>query len=603
MAAEYDDQGEPRHDGGFRLTGAAVQPVQETTAARIRVEPVPRRGRHPTHTARSARGWLIATVACVTAIGGLSLWVGPSAVMAPWDVFTLLNGAFRIYHGQAPSTDFSNPIGPLVYGLAAIGMHFSLSLRAVTYSQVIFVAIVSPLAWTVSSRRLPAPYAAGFTVFAAWLAISVRPLAYSYKTMSYAMLYNTDAWLLYATLLLLVLLPRRNGGQEDSSSARRHYLVDGLLLGFLLGLLCYDKITFFLAGLVAAGVGLALSTLPRSLRLGVSALAGFAVVSVLVELIFRLNITSYFHDLIEAAVAQAADRRTAEISMAIKWNLPNGLIAVVLAMLLVFATHRHGRQWRPLVFLLISAAFVIVSSIVLSAGDAPEKSDVPALVVIPLLAIAFLEPQLPRWAGGSAATRPLSWPRRSYRLLLLGLATLLATTSLPIAGQDALAIGKAISYRSYVANPPASQRFNAAPLADFVIPANTDQQTAYRASRALPEMINNGLALLRQNVRPGQSVFTLAYTDPFYLAMNLPLSSCGPLWWDLNYDFTRTDHASAQCAIGDAAWVIIPRMIPGQGCCQNTVSVILSLYSGYLSRYYHQVRQTADWTLLRRDSS
>ncbi len=289
--------------------------------------------------------------------------------------------------------------------------------------------------------------------------------------------------------------------------------------------------------------------------------------------------------------------------MAIKWNLPNGFIALVLGCCWSSPRTAHGKHWRPLVFLLISAAFVIVSSVVLSAGDAPEKSDVPALVVIPLLAIAFFEPQLPRWADGSAATRPLSWPPRSYGLLLLGLATLLATTSLPIAGQDALAIGEAISYRSYVANPPASQRFNAAPLADFVTPANTDQQMAYRASRALPEMINNGLALLRQNVRPGQSVFTLAYTDPFYLAMNLPLSSCGPLWWDLNYDFTPTDHASAQCAIGDAAWVIIPRMIPGQGCCQNTVSVMLSLYSGYLSRYYHQVRQTADWTLLRRDSS
>jgi hypothetical protein len=44
MAAEYDDPGEARHDGGFRLTGAAVQPAQGTTAALIRVEPVPERG-------------------------------------------------------------------------------------------------------------------------------------------------------------------------------------------------------------------------------------------------------------------------------------------------------------------------------------------------------------------------------------------------------------------------------------------------------------------------------------------------------------------------------------------------------------------------------
>ena len=166
-----------------------------------------------------------------------------------------------------------------------------------------------------------------------------------------------------------------------------------------------------------------------------------------------------------------------------------------------------------------------------------------------------------------------------------------------------MALGQAISYRGYVANPPTSQRIDAAPLADFVIPADTNYQTAYRASRDTPEMINNGLALLRHNVRPGQSVFTLADTDPFSLAMNLPLSRCGPLWWDLNFDFTATDHVSAQCAIGNATWVIIPRMVAGQGCCQETVSVMLSLYSDYLSRYYHQTQQTTDWTLLRRNFS
>jgi hypothetical protein len=43
-------------------------------------------------------------------------------------------------------------------------------------------------------------------------------------------------------------------------------------------------------------------------------------------------------------------------------------------------------------------------------------------------------------------------------------------------------------------------------------------------------------------------------------------------------------------------------MVAGQGCCQQTVSVMLDLYSGYLSRYYHQARQTIDWTLYRRDA-
>jgi hypothetical protein len=85
------------------------------------------------------------------------------------------------------------------------------------------------------------------------------------------------------------------------------------------------------------------------------------------------------------------------------------------------------------------------------------------------------------------------------------------------------------------------------------------------------------------------------------MALGLPLNSCGPLWWDLGFDFDAQHYPSASCAIGNVTWVIIPRMIPGQGCCQQTVSVMLGLYSGYLSRYYHQVGQTADWTLLRRD--
>jgi hypothetical protein len=93
----------------------------------------------------------------VTGIAGLSLWIGPAPDVAPWDVFTLLNGAYRIYEGQAPGTDFANPIGPLVYGLDATGMHLqhAVSLHAVTYGQVLFLVVASTLAWLIAWRRLP----------------------------------------------------------------------------------------------------------------------------------------------------------------------------------------------------------------------------------------------------------------------------------------------------------------------------------------------------------------------------------------------------------------------------------------------------------------
>ncbi len=590
--------------GGYPL--ASADGLLTAAAAR----PAVARGRHaaprpqPSRGWLKSRGWLMSAVCCVAGIGGLSLWIGPSAIVGPWDVFTLLNGGYRIYEGQAPGADFSNPIGPLVYGLVALGMHLERapSLEAVTYSQVIFLVIASALGWIVSSRRLPHPYAAGFTVFMALLAVGVRPLGFSQSQMSYAMLYNRDGWLLYSSLLLLVLLPRRTRPADS-----RAQVADGLLLGLLLGLIFYDKITFFLAAAAAVALGLALSSLPRSRRLAIAAAGGFLAVAVAARLLFNTHTTAYIGDLLQAAAVQVAGQREGMLAHTLKWTFPVIVVTGVLGGLIFVMARRGVERMRPVTCLLIAGAYVLGSSILISAGDAPERNDLPALVVIPLLVVAFVGPRLPRWAGGDGAADGAGpsagqpWPSRERLLLLTALALLLAGTTLPTAGREALGLGNAISYRGYVANPPASQRFDAAPLADFVIPASTSYVTAYRYSRALPEMVDNGLALLRANVRPGQTVFTLAYTDPFSMALGLPLSRCGPLWWDLGFDFDQHHYPAASCAIGDATWVIIPRMIPGQGCCQQTVSVMLSLYSGYLSRYYHQVRQTPDWTLLRRD--
>lgn len=553
-------------------------------------------GRGAIEQPRSARGWFIAAVSSVVGIAGLSVWIGPAPIVGPWDVFTLLNGAYRIYEGQGPSTDFSNPIGPLVYGLTALGMHLqhAPSLAAVTYGQVIFLLIISALAWVIAWRRLPAMYAAAFTVFVALLAVSVRPLGYSPWTTTYAMLYNRDGWLLYSTLLLLVLLGRRMPSSEQSRAA------DGFLLGLILGLMFYDKITFFIASMAAVGLGLVLSTLPRSLRLGVAALSGVAVVGILMRVAFGLHTTAYIGNVLQAAWVQVSAQRTGLLAHAIFWTAPFVVLSILVIGGLLIIVRRRGKSVRGIVCVSLAATYIAGSSLLISAGDADEKGNLPGLVVIPLLIVAFLEPALPRWAGGSSANRDRARPVPVSRLLLTGLALLLVGATAPIVGEDSLGLGKAIAFRGHDASPPPTQRFDAPLLSDFVIPANAQWQTAYRTAHELPAMIDNGLSLLRRNIRPGDSVFTLAYTDPFSPALDLPLSRCGPLWWDLGYDFNQAHYPSADCAIGNADWVIIPRMVRGQGCCQETVSVMLTLYSGYLSRHYKKVKQTSDWILLRR---
>lgn len=553
--------------------------------------------RHAVRQPGSARGWFAATASSVVGIAGLSIWIGPAPIVGPWDVFTLLGGAYRIYQGQAPSTDFSNPIGPLVYGLTALGMHLQQapSLAAVTYGQVAFLVIAAVLAWMVAWRRLPAMYAAAFTVFVALLAVSVRPLGYSPWVTTYAMLYNRDGWLLYSTLLLLVLRGRR------MPSTKRSRAADGFFLGLLLGLMFYDKITFFIASLAAVGIGLALATLPRSPRLGVAALGGFAAVGIVMRVAFGLNTIAYIHDFLRGARVQVSTQRTGLLAHAIFWTAPFVIVSILLFGGLLIIMRRRGEPVRGIVCVSLAAAYIVASSLLISAGDADERGNLPALVVVQLLLVAFCEPMLPRWAGGSSVNRAWAWPVPASRLLLIGLALLLAGATGPIIGEDSLGLGKAIALRGYDARPPATQRFDARPLRDFVIPANAQWQTAYRTANELPAMINNGLSLLRRNIRPGDTVFTLAYTDPFSAALSLPLRRCGPLWWDLGYDFSQAHYPSAECAIGNADWVIIPRLVPGQGCCQETVSVMHSLYSAYLSKHYKKVEQTSDWILLRRN--
>ena len=45
---------------------------------------------------------------------------------------------------------------------------------------------------------------------------------------------------------------------------------------------------------------------------------------------------------------------------------------------------------------------------------------------------------------------------------------------------------------------------------------------------------------------------------------------------------------------------MIPRMVPGQGCCQETVQVMLDLYGTYLAQHFAETERTSDWILLAR---
>lgn len=525
--------------------------------------------------------WPVLTMVGVVLLGLFSWWLGPVVISAPWDNFILLDGGYRITQGQLPGTDFSNPIGPLVYVLTSLGMRLQAvpSLAAVTYGCLLFLPVAAVLAGHVAHRRLPGRYATGFTLFMALLLISVRPPGYSPGTTTYAMLYNRFGWLLYATLLLAALVQPRT----------RRPLTDGFVVGVLLGLLAYDKANFFVAGVAAVALGLFLRTLAA--RTLLSIVGGFGLTVLAFWLIFGISPAGYGRDVVTALAAQGSGKRLGTLLQSVAYNAPVGALALLLVAGLFYLGRRRAEPARPWRLLVITV-FVLGSGVVVSAADSPEKSDLAAFVIVPLMLVAALKPDLPRWAGGDERRVPVP--------LLAGLVLLLVATTVPIAGKDALALGISASRRDLVGTPPQSQRITSQHFGDFVVPADATWQTAYRSAYAVPAMLDDGLALLRRHVRPGDRVFSMSLANPFSFALDLPPATGGPLWWDLSISFNDSVHPAAEQVFGETTWVMVPKMRAGQGCCQDTVEAMSRIYGDYLAQHFRTVEATDEWTLLTR---
>src|SRR5262245_41222233 len=116
---------------------------------------------------------------CIAAVAGIVLVIGPSYIAAPWDVFVLIDGAWRICSGQIPHTDFHNPIGALVYAVFALGMEINgPSLQALAYGNAIFLTLVGLWTIAVSYKRLTPVFGLVLTAFIVVLLAATRPLGY-----------------------------------------------------------------------------------------------------------------------------------------------------------------------------------------------------------------------------------------------------------------------------------------------------------------------------------------------------------------------------------------------------------------------------------------
>lgn len=531
--------------------------------------------------------WAIAAACMVAALAILLLAMGPSYIMAPWDVFILLGEAWRIISGQIPHTDFHNPVGPLSYSLIALGMRIGdISLAGYVYGNVVFLLIVSSWGGAVFFSRMRPIYAFLSTLFIAALSVATRPLGYDPSVTSYAMIYNRYGWILLAVAFVQLFV----APEKESANKTR---ADAASIGLLLGLLFYCKISYFVLGVA----GLALASILRApIRKGlVFTAAGFALVCIAAWITLGVLPTDYVKDVLAAGQAQSFDGRLWRVVKAVAhnfWQVP--LAGVIWLLLAVEPAWRNKADWRSAFELSLVYFFILGAALILTVSNAVERSDVPFFFVA---GIILLQQSERTWALAPPSERKA----KNWKYI--------ASTAIVVFGffanivvKDIWSIGNSFTgslHAESVENK--TQEFDSARLQDFRIPETSQWRTAYWQANEVPADINDGLRLLRRHVGKNDQIVVLALTDPFSFALGLVPPEDVPLWWDLNYSFNESVHPSPERLFGNADFVVYPILRESdKGCCKETVEMLLKLYGNYIKGHFVAEERSLSWALLRR---
>jgi len=536
--------------------------------------------RHLRWSAGGERTYLFLALLCVAVIAGIVLMIGPTYIAAPWDVFVLIDGAWRICSGQIPHTDFHNPIGALVYAVFAFGMRIDgPSLQALAYGNSIFLSLVG--LWTISIcyKRLTPVFGLILTTFIVVLLAATRPLGYDVETTTYAMLYNRYGWALLSIVMIQLML-------APKSEAARFAVFDSLSAGLLLGLLFFCKITFFIVGVGVYGFSLVLRPELRSTAW--LSFVGFAAVCAAAWAILGISVADYLADVAAASESQSLADRGYRLFRSGIDAMPQLAMLGLYWLLVVALPNTHERRlWSEPVKITLSLALIVGAAMFLTVGNTGEAGEIPALVIAALILSEYALRH--GWAGPNSRS---TW-------IVLGLPLVLLSQ---IFISDVRSLANSLERRDYVTSgAPASQRFDAEPLRDFVIPDWSNWKTAYWLAKEVPSKINEGLLILRRNNVERRKTLVLALTDPFSFALGLPSPKGVPLWWDLNMSHSEGQYPPPGPLFADVENVMLPILDErAEGCCKETAVKLREEYDTYLRDHFTEVDHSDNWLLLKR---
>lgn len=532
------------------------------------------------------------------------------------DLYYVFDASWRAYVGQVPHLEFHSPIGQAFYWpfalLAPLGEPTALSLFQ---ANVLIALVLLVVAMATLRPRLP-----GFLYLLAaasviTLAIAPRDMDFSITDYSHLAPYNRWASSFLMMLALLVFVPR-------PGAAAKWVAVDGIVLGLVLWLLYYLKITFFAGGIGLVGAGfvlrqLRLASLPWLMATLLTAIIG-------VELVFGNN-REYLADLwsaINAHAPESTDRyRLNQLRLSVAVGAVSGsLIAAYLWFL--DPSWRLGqwlgRWWK----VLLIAAGVIATGAVIGMQNHPEIEfslhAAAAIIAIELarrqtdsqnqdaqfrwmkkaskavllVAVAFM----PLLDGFSVFAHAAESRSRSVCPLPGATGTgaeMLLAPNLLLTGSPRLENREKSGLRLIGSRPGAFSQEESAPCGDDVAsyvrkPGSTNLETVEL------QRLTQGIQLVKRNATNGDAVLAIDFANPYPFIFRSRPPAGALIWWDPGRSFSTSFHPPAAPLVESTT--IILQMHPAE---EKTLPM-WQVYGPGVVREFQVADQSSLWRLWKK---
>jgi hypothetical protein len=534
------------------------------------------------------------------------------------DVLVLMDGGWRVFHGQVPHVDFNSALGP--YPLGILGFAFVLTGGAgpnLALALGLVGGAFGLLAFVVLRERTASAVAVAFSLAViAMVSAPVflgggegPPAGFRFHT-SYAMIYNRLGWAALLVAQCSLLVPRR---VTQTRLGSRADFVDGAWGGLACGLAAFTKINFLVGALATATVALivARQAARRSILTGI--VAG-ATLALLLLAAWPGGVFRYFADLAGLWRVERTESYWGALHVRLGANAW-WLLAMVALMAWALGgrrfpagAEREETTWRDGFRF---AAVVVIGLMVATFNY--ERAQLPALLVAALLLVEFAQRRF--WPASSESSEPPAADALP-RLVVIKLGALALAANYFVFDAGSLSYGLFWNLK----NPrwdARSERLAGPRLARLPVPVHYDEPgareaaesailardplqdpKAFMTSRQLTRWINDGVELLaRQRIEPDDRVFVADWFNPFNLALGIPPARGGALLWDYKRMVDERSHPDPERTMREITLLMVPKRptLPAQ------TAFMLGVYASTLERDYALVGESSLWSLWRKN--